>query len=248
MVILDAEQTTTLRKWFLPDRPGPAIGLHLIHSGHGQCRVDRWPEPRVAIVNTGMNYSLAGDPAYLEPAALKEIVGFVEVPLAFRPLLEATFPEAVIWERIIYQLTDSPRPQPCTAAIRPLTPNDLPQLQTISADIAWIYTTWGSAKKMVHRGYAWGAFVNGRLCSIANSFFVGAAYEDIGVVTEAEYRGQGLSAACVQALCADIQQRGRTPSWTTSLDNIASQRVAEKVGFTFERYDRLYVLNTQLPS
>lgn len=248
MVRLNSDQIATIREWFLPDRPGPIIGLHLINGGHGQGRVDRWPDPRVAIVNTGLNYSLAGDPAYLELTALKEITGFIEVPPSFRPLVETNNPEIKIWERIIYQLTDSPRPQPSSAEIRPLTLTDVPQLQTISDDITWIYNTWGNVETMANSGYAWGAFVNGRLASIATSFFVGATYEDIGVVTEAEYRGQGLSTACVQALCNDIRQRGRTPSWTTSLDNAASQRVAEKVGFTFERYDRLYVRNIQLPS
>ena len=67
------------------------------------------------------------------------------------------------------------------------------------------------------------------------------------MVTEAAYRGQGLSMACADALCQDIERRGRHASWSTSPDNRASIRVAEKLGFRFEREDRLYVIGLDIP-
>jgi predicted GNAT family acetyltransferase len=96
-------------------------------------------------------------------------------------------------------------------------------------------------------GYAWGAFRQGRLAAVACSFFVGVHYEDIGVLTLPTERGRGLSVACAGALCADIQQRGRQPSWSTSPDNTASLRVAEKLGFTVHRRDRLLVVGYPMP-
>ena len=53
-----------------------------------------------------------------------------------------------------------------------------------------------------------------------------------GVATEPGSRGQGLSTACAGAVCQDVRDRGRIPSWTTSPDNTASLRVAAKLGFT----------------
>ena len=72
-------------------------------------------------------------------------------------------------------------------------------------------------------------------------------YEDIGVVTETGFRGLGLSTACAQALCEDIRIRRHQPSWTTSYDNIASLRVAEKLAFTVQREDLLYVIGIPIP-
>jgi predicted GNAT family acetyltransferase len=92
-----------------------------------------------------------------------------------------------------------------------------------------------------------GAFRSGRLAAVACSFFAGVRYEDIGVVTQPAERGQGLGMACAGALCAAIQGRGRQPSWSTSPDNTASLRVAEKLGFVLQRRDRLLVVGKSLP-
>jgi predicted GNAT family acetyltransferase len=95
---------------------------------------------------------------------------------------------------------------------------------------------------------AWGGFIGGRLAAVACTFFAGRGHEEIGVVTEPGYRGRGLSAACAAGLCGDIVARGRIPSWTTSPDNAASMRVAEKLGFTFQRRDVLYVVGIPIPA
>jgi hypothetical protein len=58
----------------------------------------------------------------------------------------------------------------------------------------------------------------------------------------------GYGTAHVEALCEDIFNRGRKPSWTTSPDNIASLRVARKLTFIVQRQDYLYVVNMQIPS
>jgi predicted GNAT family acetyltransferase len=76
---------------------------------------------------------------------------------------------------------------------------------------------------------------------------MGERYEDLGVVTEPEFRGRGLSVACAGALCEDIQSRGHWPSWTTSPDNTASIRVAEKLGFSLQRRDILYAIGVPIP-
>lgn len=85
------------------------------------------------------------------------------------------------------------------------------------------------------------------LASVAVPFFIGERYEDPGVVTEAEYRGRGLSTACAARLLADIRARGRLLTWTTSPDNVASLRVARKLGFRPVREDQLYLVRTPVP-
>ena len=113
--------------------------------------------------------------------------------------------------------------------------------------MTWIAGTWDGGDGLAGSGHGWGAFVDGRLVSVASSFFVGQQYEDIGVATHAEHRGRGLAFACAAGLCADIVARGRVPSWSTSPDNHASLRVAEKLGFVLDREDRLLVVNRAVP-
>ena len=67
MVPLTREQLAGLRHWFLPERPGPLIAQHLIATGNGRCLADRWPGPGALVVETGGNYTLAGDPGALDP-------------------------------------------------------------------------------------------------------------------------------------------------------------------------------------
>lgn len=249
MLLLTPDQAATLKDWFLPERPGPLIGLHVLQTGHGVFYADRWPQPRAILVDTASNISLTGDPSALQPDDLRHhATGFVEAPAPFVPLLRTTFPDLIAWQRVVFVLADKPRyTWPNDYRVRRLTSADAHALGKLSADSRWIYKTWGTPAAMAASGYAWGAFAAERLVAVANIFFLGQQYEDIGVVTEPGFRGLGLSVACAGALCEDIQARGHIPSWSTSLDNLASQRVAEKLGFTFQRHDYIYVIGIDLP-
>lgn len=249
MIQIDHNQIRMLRARFQPERPGPLIGMHIIHTGYGMAFVDRWPDPRVLLAETGRNYSLSGEAGVLQAGDLPpDLRGSVEVGEAFVPLLQAAYPVLHIWDRVILsqpaQVAHSSLPN---AQIRRLEREDLEALDGLSPGLRWISATWNGPKGLAASGCAWGAFVAGRLATVACTFFQGEVFEDIGVVTEPEHRGQGLSTACAGALCADIWTRGRQPSWSTSPDNTASLRVADKLGFVLERQDRLYVLGMSIP-
>jgi hypothetical protein len=250
MLPVGLDRAAGLRHWFLPDRPGPLVGLHVLQTGQGACWVDRWPDPRAVLVDTAGNWSLAGDPAVLDPGELAARVrGFVEAPDPFVPLLRAAFPDLQVWERVVFALPGRPRPaRQGGPAVRRLGPADAAALAGLSAEVDWIGNTWGGPAALAASATAWGAFAGARLVSVACPFFLGQRYEDIGVVTEAELRGRGLSVACARAVCGDVLGRGRTPSWTTSPDNLASVRVAEKLGFALDRHDRLHVTGVAIPT
>ena len=169
-------------------------------------------------------------------------------------LLRAACPGLVAWPRVIAALPagadlDPARFAPLAprgALVRPLQPADAEALAGLSDDLRWIGKTWGGLAGLASSGRAWGAFVAGRLASVAGTFFAGQEFEDIGVVTEPALRGQGLNTACAAGLCRDIRRRGGTPSWSTSADNPASQRVAEKLGFAWQRTDWLYVTASEV--
>lgn len=250
MIFLTPEQIITLKDWFLPERPGPLIGSHVIQTGQGTCLVDRWPSPQVVLIETAGNYSLLGNAQALTPADLQpHIKGLVETTEAFAPLLKAAFSKVAIWPRIIFAQQDPPPPSVIAAdySMRRLEPSDIHHLEGLDPELAWISNTWGGPASLAASGYGWGAFVADQLVSVACTFFLSETYEDIGVVTESQFRGMGLSTACVLALCNDIRTRDHRPSWTTSPDNTASLRVAEKLGFAIQRYDQLYVVGIQIP-
>lgn len=249
MIPLTRAQLATLRHWLLPERPGPLVAQHVANTGKGACRADRWPGPRALVAETGGNYTLAGDPSALRPDDLRGLItGFVEAPPPFVPLLRSAFDDVHDWQRVILTLDGEPAEPPAAAhAVRRLDPGDEGQLAALSAESGWISNSWGGPAGLAGSGTAWGAFVSGCLVAVACPFFVGSAYEDLGVATEPQARGQGLSTACAAAVCRDVRARGRTPSWTTSPDNAASLRVAEKLGFAPRRRDVLRVVGIPIP-
>jgi RimJ/RimL family protein N-acetyltransferase len=251
LVPLTREQLVSLRHWFLPERPGPLIAQHLIGTGNGSCLADRWPDPRALVVETGGNYTLAGDPGALDPARLRGLIeGFVEAPAAFEPLLAATARELHEWPRVVLTLEGRGRPPPeprGSHQVRRLGAGDAGPLAGMGEASAWIANTWGGPEGLAASGTAWGAFAGSRLVAVACPFFVGTVYEDLGVVTEPGFRRLGLSTACAGPVCQDVRRRGRVPSWTTSPDNTASLGVAAKLGFTLQRRDRLLVVDVPVP-
>ena len=92
------------------------------------------------------------------------------------------------------------------------------------------------------------AVADERVVAVAAAFFVGRAYEDVGVVTQPGYRGRGLGMACAAAVVADIRARGRRPSWTTSPDNVGSRGIAARLSFVHERDDVLYAVGVPVPA
>jgi RimJ/RimL family protein N-acetyltransferase len=240
------------RGWFTPERPGPLVGAHVVRTGIGTALVDRWPDPSAVLVDAGGNLSLAGEPDALDAGTLRRVVrGFLEVPAPFAALADRAFPDAARWQRRILVLPARPaRVGPVRSSrvrIRRLVAADAGPLAALGGELSWISASWGGPAGLAASGTAWGAHDGGRLVSVACPFFAGSRFEDLGVVTEPGWRGQGLSTACAGALCADVLARGRVPSWTTSPDNAASLRVAERLGFRFVRADELLAVGVAIP-
>lgn len=249
MLILSPAQTQELRATLPSDQLATLAALHVFNTGNGVCFVDCWPEPAAAFITTADNGSLVGQPDAQFLAQLRpHLSHFIDTDTTAASALQAAFPELRVWERVVYKLesfiNNPPRSE---AEIRRLGPADAYVLWGLTPTSSWISRTWGGPPGLAASGMAWGAFLSGRLVALACSFFVGDQYEDIGVVTEPGFRGRGLSLACTAALCADISARKRTPSWSTSPDNLASIRVAEKAGFRYQRADQLYAVGIAIP-
>jgi GNAT superfamily N-acetyltransferase len=249
MIELTLEQVAALPGRLLPGGPGPTVAEHVAATGYGTCSADRWPDPRALVAGCGGNYALSGDPAALRPADLGGITGFLDAPERFAPLLLDAFGDLREWPRVVLTLDGPPAriAVPPAYDVRRLGPADAGRLDGLADDTRWISVSWGGAAGLAGSRSAWGAFDGARLAAVACPFFVGSAYVDLGVVTEEDARGQGLSTACAAAVCDDVRARGLTPSWTTSPDNAASLRGAEKLGFALHHRDRLLAVGVPIP-
>lgn len=249
MIQITPSQMMTLDNWFTPEPACWLVGMHVLNTGNGACFADRWPKPRALLVDSAGNCSLLGSPDALQPEDLKSrIHGFLDAPAQFEPLLKESFPDLLVWARVLLELNQDPSlSNPDGFAIRRLESEDAYHLWGLTPESAWISKTWGGPFGLAASGCAWGAFLNGQLVSVAATWYLGSVHEELGVVTEAAFRGCGLSAACAAALCTDVRSRGHRPTWSTSPDNLASLRVAEKIGFSILDRARLYVIGTPIP-
>ena len=208
-----------------------------------------FPIRRALLAEVAGNYQFYGDPDAFTPEEIAPLLkGFIDCPSRFEPLLRAACPDLISWQRIVFQLENLRAiSTPARTAIRRLENADASLLASLSPDTAWVIKTWGGADGAARSGKTWGAFVEGKLASVACPFFMGLEVEDLAVATELPYRSRGLSTACAHALIQDVLQRGKQVSWNTSTDNVASIRVAEKLGFRFARTDTLFVTGVEIP-
>jgi hypothetical protein len=249
MVKLTPEQFKSIDSLLPLERPGPLVSQHFINTDIGCAYADQWPDPRGLLVEVAGNYTLIGRAEVFSSLDLQSTIkGFLDAPPEFEPLIYQAFQQVVVWERIIYSLADPPSVEyPNGFRLRALTAPDWIEFQTLDPGLFWITKTWNGPAGLAQSGKAWGAFAGHNLVAVACSFFVGKEYEDIAVVTEPGYRNLGLSTACAGKLCRQILVNGKKVSWTTSVENSSSRRVAEKLGFKLDRLDRLFVIGIDIP-
>ncbi|WP_329124680.1 GNAT family N-acetyltransferase [Streptomyces sp. NBC_01465] len=239
MIELPLRQLSSRMRWFPSGSAGPtALAEHVLATGTGRLWADRAERPRALAVTSAGHVLLRGDASTLEPAALAPLSGhYALAPARFLPALGSAFDRIVPWERMVYVRREQPAlPRPLRGTtVRRIVPSDTPALAALDAESAWIYDSWGSPAALAASGHAWGAFHRDRLLAVACTYFLGTLYEDIAVVTAAEHRREQLALTCVVALCADVESRGRTASWTCSSHNRPSRLLAWTAGFRLER-------------
>ena len=128
-------------------------------------------------------------------------------------------------------------------AVRLLTLEDVPRLAKAPAEVRG--NGYKSHAAMVTDGIAAGAVVDDNIVAIAHTYAETDLHADIGVSTLEPWREKGFSTAAASLVAQEIQARGKVPAWSCGEDNLASLRVAEKLGFT-EVGRRTYVIPNAL--
>lgn len=92
-------------------------------------------------------------------------------------------------------------------------------------------STYGSKEKFLNQTFGYYALENGKICSECEAAFIANGFTEIGIITDESKRQQGYAfAACVRTL-EEIENRGLKPIWACDKENIASVKLAEKLGF-----------------
>lgn len=79
-----------------------------------------------------------------------------------------------------------------------------------------------------------GVFDNGMLASYTDTPdtpYMSDKVQEIGINTLREYRGRGYAAEACSLCIERIIANGKCPQWSCAYDNIASAKLAEKIGF-----------------
>lgn len=90
-------------------------------------------------------------------------------------------------------------------------------------------------EKMVSKHLCCGVFDDELLVSCTDTPgmpYMTETVQEIGINTLPEYRCKGFATDSCALCVSEIINNGKCPLWSTNTDNVTSQRLAEKVGFT----------------
>jgi hypothetical protein len=131
----------------------------------------------------------------------------------------------------IYHTLERPVVAVSHPSVRYLTGEDLDLLTTVPPDIRGACLGFGTFERLLQDGVVAGAVIGGELVAVASTWAVSDRHADLSVLTAGPWRGRGLVTACAGLVVADIRGSGRVPVWSTGENNVASLRVARKLGF-----------------
>jgi hypothetical protein len=143
------------------------------------------------------------------------------------------------FDDILYVLDSPVTSRRCPQSVRLLTLDDLPRLAAAPAEVRGI--GFGDPGALLEQGIVAAAIVDGNIVSIAHTSALSPRHAEISVSTIEAWRNRGLASAAASLVIRKIQDGGRTPVWVTGEDNLACQRVAQKLGF-LEVGRRTYVI------
>jgi RimJ/RimL family protein N-acetyltransferase len=223
------------------DSPWTVITVHLLHRGLCDAYVEGEPS---AFSGAVIQWSILED----EPVAFGEDAGAMwrllqhvsgwrvinvdeTIAPALGAVMERELGRPVRYYGDIHHVLTAPPWQHTHPLVRRLTIDDVALIEE-APPLLQQGRGFGGPAGLLGEGIVAGAIDAGRLVAIAHTSSMTERYADIGVATLEPYRRQGISAAAASLVCSAVQERGRTPVWSCGEDNLASLRVAEKIGFT----------------
>jgi GNAT superfamily N-acetyltransferase len=123
--------------------------------------------------------------------------------------------------------------------VRLLTEADLDLLALAAPELR--ASCWDSVEGLLAEGVVACAIVGGRIVATALTAARTEQHAEIGVYTKEAYRRRGFATAAASLVVRQVQEAGQIPVWSAGGHNVASLRVAQKLGFV-EGSRRVYVI------
>ena len=233
----------------LGDSPETAIPVHRLMRG--ACSAYVVGEPTRFEAAVIVSHDNPGEPDGFgeDPEALWSILGplegwrVVDVSASVAPKLGAQIRTStcsrVAYYGDVYHTLTHPTVEHAHPDVRRLTVDDRALFDGVPDDLK--PGIRGDVELMLREGFVAGAVVDDRIVSVAHTNATTARYADIGVFTHEDCRNRGYSTASAAIVAEAIRESGRTPVWSCGEDNLASLRVAAKLGFN-EVSRRTYVI------
>ncbi|ACK88072.1 MULTISPECIES: GNAT family N-acetyltransferase [Bacillus cereus group] len=90
---------------------------------------------------------------------------------------------------------------------------------------------WGSKETFLNGGFGFCIEQGGMIVAECVSIFSGNGFAEIDIVTHKAYQGKGLAQAVATRFMEHCMQNDITPCWDCYVDNISSQKLANKLSF-----------------
>ena len=244
-----ADEREALIAW-LGDSPQTVMSVDRLRRGVGRALVHGPVErPEAAVVQAGRDsvYPAGfGD----DPERLWALLGGIErweaihVAHALGEAMAAVIERETnrgteLIEEIYYVLDRlvTPVPHP---DVRLLDEGDVSLMEAATTSLGMHGWRLGSPGALIANGVAAGAVIDGEPVAVGFTSCRSERHAEVGIVTREDHRNRGLSTAAVALVIAEIQAADLIPVWSTSEENVASQRVGAKLGFV-EVSRRVYV-------
>jgi RimJ/RimL family protein N-acetyltransferase len=139
---------------------------------------------------------------------------------------------------VYHTLTEAAAPF-TNEAVRLLTEADLDLLASAAPELR--ASCWETIQGLLEEGIVACAIVGGHIAATALTAARTERYAEVGVYTKEAYRRRGFATAAASLVTRRVQEAGQIPVWSAGGHNVASLRVAEKLGFV-EVSRRVYVI------
>ena len=107
---------------------------------------------------------------------------------------------------------------------------------------SYIVEYWGSESNFLKNGLGVCLIHKGKIIAECVSIFHSGTIAEIDIVTNSNYRGQGLGKIVGQTFINKCLEKNVMPAWDCDNNNKASKALANKLGFSNEEDYALYVL------
>ena len=232
-----AEGNTCGRAWRLASGDEPPLvvlwdqGNNIIHLSCGRTTEGLVTEAASLLTDRVRDEALAGGLDYFRVSP-----GSPDLESALPSVLPGYDLESE--GRLFYALPDecppldSP-PVPDGVVVVPITRSLLTDsgaggIHLVKAEIDWM---WPSFERFYETGFGHVALLDNRVAGWCTSEFVSARACGLGIEIAEEHRGKGIGTAIARAAIEECRSRGIQPHWEARPGNLASMRVAEKLGF-----------------